>query len=437
MNNLVAIVGRPNAGKSSLFNTIVGKRKSIVHDQKGTTRDRLYSFANWSGVKFKVIDTGGIEIENKSFQEQIKIQALVAIEEASVIILVLDGVEGLTSDDEFIMNILRKSNKPILVAANKLEGKKKFNFEIYSLGFKDVFLISAIHGNGIGDLLDKTISFLDSKEGDNNKIPKLSIIGRPNAGKSSLLNILLGSKRSIISSIPGTTRDSVDALIKIDNENFQIFDTAGINKKSKLVDSIEHYALSRAMNAIVESNIIILLIDNEKEISHFDLVLAGYAYKRLKPMIIAINKWDLAKKETMTMKNKEKEIRKKFKFLSWTPIVFISAKTKLRINKLEKEIINVNNNRLKEIKTNVLNDVITEVQIIQPAQPHNGRRLNIKFVKQVKNDIPKFIFWVNNKKYLHFSYERFIENKIREYFGFKGTPIKFIFKNKKEMDYEK
>ena len=437
MSNLVAIVGRPNVGKSSLFNMIVGKRDSIVHNKSGVTRDRLYGFAKWSNKKFQIIDTGGIQIENKPFQKQIAIQTQIAIEEAIVIIFLVDGKNGLTSDDHFVAKLLRSSQKPILLVANKLEGNRTFISDLYTIGIKDIFAISATHGDGIGDLLDKVISYFDPQDPSHRELTKLAIIGRPNVGKSSLLNAITGKERSIISPIPGTTRDAINAKVRILDHEFLMIDTAGINRKSKLVDTIEHYALSRAKQTIKNANLIIFMIDNEKEIFHFDQVVGGYIYEQKKPVIIVVNKWDLATKKTMTMDSKEHNLKKFYQFLQWAPIVFISAKTKLRLDKLKQKIVEVNTNRLKKIKTQVFNEVVNEIQIVQPAQSYSGGRLNIKFARQeIKSEIPKFFFWVNNKKYLHFTYLRFLEKKIRDYFGFVGTPMNLVFKNSKGNKYE-
>lgn len=436
MNNLVAIVGRPNVGKSSLFNKLVGKRKSIVHDEAGITRDRLYADIEWTGKKFQIIDTGGIEIENRPFQEQIKIQAKIAIEEADVIIFAVDGSEGLTLDDDFIVSILRKSNKKIIVAANKLEGGREMDSSIWGIGLGNLYPISAIHGEGVGDLLDEVIQSLNFDEEQHEEFTKLTIIGRPNAGKSSLLNALASEERAIVSEIAGTTRDSVNSNLVINGKDFTVVDTAGINRKSKLIESVDHYALSRAMNSINEADIVLLVIDYERELAHFDSVVGGYAFENNKPIITVVNKWDLAQKETMTMKRKEEEIRKNFKFLAWSPLIFTSALTQLRLDKLKEKIVEVSQNMQKYIKTSVLNDVLTDVQLTQPAQSYNGGRLTIKFGKQIEGRIPTFVLWVNNTKYLHFSYERFLEKKMREYFGFEGTPIRFLFRNKKGNDYD-
>lgn len=435
MKNLVAIVGRPNVGKSSLFNKLIGKRESIVHDEPGVTRDRLYRDIEWTGRKFKIIDTGGIEIENRPFQEQIKTQAMIAVEEADVIIFALDGTEGVTADDEFVARLLRKSGKPIIVAANKLEGHKQMDPSIWGLGIGNIYPISAIHGEGVGDMLDEVISNLDFEHEEESKFTKLTIIGRPNAGKSSLLNALSGVERSIVSPIAGTTRDSINSDVDIDGTMYTIVDTAGINKKSKLIESVDHYALSRAMSSIEEADIVLLVIDYERDLAHFDAVVGGYAFEHNKPIIIVVNKWDVAQKETMTMKNKEDEIRKNFKYLSWAPMIFISAKTGLRLKNLKETINKTAENMQKKVKTHILNDVITDIQLAQPAQSFNSGRLNIKFVKQVDAKVPTFVFWVNNTKYLHFTYQRFLENQLREYFGFEGTPLRLTFRNQKGINY--
>ena len=435
MKNLIAIVGRPNVGKSTLYNKLIGKRTAIVYDQPGVTRDRLYNKAEWQGNEFTIIDTGGIELEDRPFQEQIQTQAKVAIEEADVIIFVVDARNGLTQDDDYIATILRKTSKPVLVAANKLEGNKEMDSSIWSIGL-DAYPLSAVHGDGIGDLLDKAVTYLDFEDVEEIKNPRLAIIGRPNAGKSSLLNVLSKAERSIVSPIANTTRDSVNSEFKIDDQTFTLIDTAGINKKSKLVESVDHYALGRAINSIENSEIALLVIDAERELSHFDAVLAGYAFENNRPMIIVINKWDNIKKETQSMKIFEDKIRKEFKFLSWAPIVFISALKEQRINTLLDKIITVKENIEKRIATRVINDVVMDIQMMQPAPSNNGGRIQIAFAKQINNKVPTFTLFVNNRDYLHFSYKRYLENQFRQYFGFEGTPIILLFRNKRRTGDE-
>ncbi|MGL6125142.1 MAG: ribosome biogenesis GTPase Der [Metamycoplasmataceae bacterium] len=428
--NLVALIGRPNVGKSTLYNKIIGKRTSIVFDEPGVTRDRLYHKVKWLNRHFTIIDTGGISTEKKPFLEDIKIQAQIAIEEAMVVVFVLDGRMDVTKEDFFVIDIIRKSGKKIIIAANKMEGNKEFDSSIYTLGVKDVLPISALHGDGVGELLETIFKELNESNDEESSLFKLSIIGKPNAGKSSLLNKLLKEERAIVSEIAGTTRDSINSRLIIGNEEFEIIDTAGINRKSKLVESIDHYALGRAFNSLDESNLSLLVIDATNEISHFDARIAGYAMEMKKPIIIVVNKWDLIKKDTYTMVEFEKKLRKEFKFMSWAPIVFISALTGSKLDKLLNEITSVKINIERKLKTSILNEVIMEMQQMQPAPSLKGKRININYIKQVNGSIPTFILFVNNVDYLHFTYKRYIENQMREYFDFKGTPISLVFRNK-------
>ncbi|ATO30572.1 ribosome biogenesis GTPase Der [Mycoplasmopsis bovirhinis] len=435
MKNTVAIIGKPNVGKSTLFNRIIGKKISIVYDQPGVTRDRLYETITWSGQQIKLIDTGGIEIENKPFQEQIQIQAKIAIEEADVIIFVFDGKNEISNDEMFIINILRKSNKPIIAVANKLESNQDFDYGWYALGVDEIFPISALHGEGVGNVLDACMKYLDFSDKEQNQLFSLSIIGKPNAGKSSLLNNLSKENRSIVSDIPGTTRDSVKSIVNINGIDYKIIDTAGITKKSKLIESVDHYALLRAMNSLVESDLSLIVIDaTQSKISHFDSRIIGYALDHDKPIIVVVNKWDLIQKETNTMAQFEKQLRAKFHFIPWVPIIFISAKFNQRINKLGDKISEVKENLERDIKPSLLSSLILETQSIQPAQPFNGGRLNIYYARKELAKIPTFTFFVNNKKYLHFSYQRFLENQLRQTFNFDGCPIKLNFKNKNGVE---
>ncbi|VEU74242.1 GTP-binding protein EngA [Mycoplasmopsis citelli] len=435
MRNTIAIIGKPNVGKSTLFNRLIGKKVSIVHDQPGVTRDRLYEKIYWTGKEIKIIDTGGIEIENRPFQDQIQIQAKIAIEEADVILFLFDGLSEITNDDLFIMNILRKSNKPILAVANKLESNQEFDYSWYKLGVEDIFPVSALHGEGLGNVMDKAVQLLDFTDIEVEDLFNLAIIGKPNAGKSSLLNNLCKENRSIVSEIAGTTRDSVKSIVEINEQKYNIIDTAGITKKSKLVESVDHYALMRAMNSLSEADLSLIVIDaTQKEISHFDSRIIGYALENEKPIIIVINKWDLIQKETNTMAEYEKKLRNKFHFVPWVPFVFISAKYNQRIEKLIKTLTEVRENLQRDIKPSLLSNLILETQMIQKAQPYNGGRLNIYYVRKEFAKIPTFTFFVNNKKYLHFSYQRFLENQLRANFNFKGCPLKLNFKNKNGLD---
>ncbi|TPD98184.1 ribosome biogenesis GTPase Der [Metamycoplasma equirhinis] len=433
-NNVVAIIGKPNVGKSTLFNKIINKRKSIVYDTPGVTRDRLYSDASWAGREFKIIDTGGITIEEEDFKKQIKIQAQIAIDEANVLIFLVDGNDSLTTEDFYVANILRKINKPVLLAINKLEGQKVeyFDNSIYTLGFSQIFPISAMHGDGVGNLLDSVINNFSNVEDSNLKNFKLAILGKPNVGKSTLLNTLANENRSIVSDIAGTTRDSVTSTIFINDEKFDIVDTAGIKRKSKLIDSVEHYALMRANESIEEADLCLLVLDATDEVSHFHQNIIGIAYELKKPLIVIVNKWDLIEKDTNTMSHYKKNLSQKLKFVDWAPIVFISAKDKNRINKLRDEIIKVKNNISRKINTNQLNTLMMTAQMIRPASSINGRRLSITFSKQIAAKIPTFVLFVNNIELAHFTYLRYIENQIRENFDFSGTPIELVLRNKNQ-----
>lgn len=436
MKNVVAIIGKPNVGKSTLFNKIISKRKSIVFDEPGVTRDRLYEEAYWSGHKFKLIDTGGITIEENDFKKLIKVQAQIAIDESNVIIFILNGKEELTTEDYYISDLLRKSGKKIIVAINKLDGETYIEPSIYKLGYENIFPISAIHGNGIGNLLDEVLNNLNINENQNNQenIFKLTLLGKPNVGKSTILNLLTNENRSIVSNIAGTTRDSVSSIITVNNEKFEIIDTAGIKRKSKLLDSIEHYSLIRANNSLEEADLCLLILDATEDVTLFQQNIIGLAYEQKKPLIIVVNKWDLIDKNSETMDKYKKDLLKKLKFVDWAPIVFISALNNQRINKLKDLIFEVKTNISRMINTNQLNQLIITAQIIKPASSINGHRLSIKFIKQVQAKIPTFLLFVNNKKLAHFTYLRYIENQIRQNYNFSGTPIELILKNKNGDD---
>lgn len=432
MKNLVALIGKPNVGKSTLFNRIIGKRQSIVYDEPGVTRDRIYQKATWLDSEFFLVDTGGITDEKRDFVDDIKLQAQIAIEESDLVVFVVDGLSEITKEDLYVVDILRKSNKKIIVAINKMESNKMFDPSIYTLGIKDMCPISALHGEGTGELMDTIFKNLDRVEEQNTNLFKLSIIGKPNAGKSSLLNKLINEERSIVSEISGTTRDSVNAILKIKDQEFEIIDTAGINRKSKLINSVDHYALNRAFNSLDESDLTLLVIDATKDLSHFDARIAGYAMEYNKPIIIVVNKWDLIKKNTNTINEFTKRIQKEFKFMTWSPILFVSVLENQRIDKLKEIILKVKANMERRIKTSLLNEVILEAQQVQPAQSFKGGRLVITYVKQVEAKIPTLLLIVNDKKYLHFSYQRYLENQLRTNFDFEGCPISLIFKNKNE-----
>lgn len=431
---VVAIVGRPNVGKSTLFNRIVGERKSITDDQPGITRDRLYAESSWLNKKFTVIDTGGIEINDAPFLTEIKAQAEIAINEADVIIFACDGKTGLLPTDKDVMNILYQSNKPVIVAVNKVDTNKYQDsiYEFYELGATKVMNISSIHGIGIGDLLDEVISHFPEIEKDDydEETIKISVIGRPNVGKSSLTNTLLGYERVIVSDIEGTTTDSVDTPFTIDGEKYVVIDTAGMRKRGKIYENIDKYANLRAMQAIDRSDICLMMLDATTGIVATDKNIAGYAIEKKKSLIIVVNKWDAIEKTDKTMHEWEEKIRDEFRFLSYIPIVFLSAKTKSRIHTLFPLLKTCFENYNRRVSTSLLNEVIQESMIITPPKEHNQKRIKVYYATQVKTKCPTFVLFVNDTNALHFSYQRFLENRIRENFDLFGTPISIILRNR-------
>lgn len=429
----IALVGRPNVGKSTIFNKIVGKQKSIIEDTPGVTRDRIYSEATYKNYKFNVIDTGGIDVSKEIFNNEIKIQVEIAIEEADVVIFVVDGVEGLTTNDYEVRDMLRKCNKKVIVAINKLDNPKRFDniYEFYELGFDEYIPVSGLHNIGFIELLDAaTNSFKEYNKDDKDERLKFCLIGRPNVGKSSLLNALINEDRSIVSNIAGTTRDSIDTVFTYEKEEFVIIDTAGLRKRGKVFETIEKYSLLRSLKAIDNSDICLLVINAEEGIIEHDKHIAGYALEKGKGLIIVVNKWDTV--ENPNMNEYRKLIRSEFQFLRYAPIVFTSAKTKKRIHTIMPEVKKVSENIKREIKTSILNDVIRDAYQLNIPPSYKGKRLKIYFVNQSDIKPPKFTFHVNDKGLVHFSYERYLENKIRENFDFEGTPITIQFKNRGE-----
>ena len=429
MAGIVAIVGRANVGKSTIFNRIVGERISIVEDVAGVTRDRIYATASWLTKEFRVIDTGGIELENASFTARIKMQAEIAIEEADLIVFVVNGREGITREDEYVARLLQKSRKPVLLAVNKIddESYKDNIYEFYNLGIGDPIPVSGSHGIGIGDLLDEIIKQLDFTEDefDDDEI-RFSIIGRPNVGKSSLTNAILGEERVIVSDVAGTTRDAIDTVFEKDGQKYRVVDTAGMRKKGKVYENIEKYSIIRAMSAIEKSDVIIVVVDADVGIIDQDKHVAGYAHEAGKGVILVVNKWDLVTKDDKTMNKMEKELRSQFKYLDYARIIFISAKTHQRVNQLFPLIQEAYLNSHKRVQTSVLNDVLVDAQAINPTTTFNGGRLKIFYANQVSICPPTFVLFVNDPQYMHFSYKRYLENRLRESFGFEGTPIHII-----------
>lgn len=426
---VVAIVGRANVGKSTIFNRIVGKRVSIVEDTPGVTRDRIYGDASWLTREFRIIDTGGIELENASFTEQIKMQAEIAIEEADIILFVVNGREGITKEDTFVARLLQKSRKPVVLAVNKIDDQiyKDNIYDFYSLGIGDPIPVSGSHGIGIGDLLDEVIKKLDFTEEEfaEDEI-RFSIIGRPNVGKSSLTNAILGEERVIVSNIEGTTRDAIDTVFEKDGQKYRVIDTAGMRKKGKIYENVEKYSVLRALSSIEKSDVIVVVIDGERGVIEQDKHVAGYAHEAGKGVILVVNKWDLVEKDEKTMQKKEKELRSQFKYLDYARIIFLSAKTHQRVHQLFPLIQESFENSHKRVQTSVLNDVLVDAQAVNPTTTFNGGRLKIFYANQVSVCPPTFILFVNDPQYLHFSYKRYLENRLRDSFGFEGTPIHII-----------
>lgn len=431
---VVAIVGRPNVGKSSLFNRIIREKKSIVEDIPGITRDRIYGTTEWLTREFIIIDTGGITLEDQPFAKEIKFQAEVAIQEADVITFILNHKDQLTEEDKMIARILYKTKKPIILAVNKYDKKSNDydQYEYMSLGLGEPIMLSATHGIGTGDLLDRVIQLMPSaNELNNDPNTRVSIIGRPNVGKSSLVNSLLNEERMIVSEIAGTTLDAVDSVVKVNNIEYTLIDTAGIRKKSKIFQNVEKYSYLRSLNTINGSDVIILMLDASMPITDLDTNIGGLAFEEKKPIIIVANKWDLVTNKEKVILEKEEEIRSYFKYLAYAKILFVSAHDKTRIAKIFSSIEVIKTGLTKKIKTSVFNEVLNKAQLINPAPNFNGGRLKIYYGSQVEAYLPTFVLFVNNPEFVHFSYKRFIENQIRLQFGFEGVPIAIIFRERK------
>ncbi|WP_088007522.1 ribosome biogenesis GTPase Der [Indiicoccus explosivorum] len=426
----IAIVGRPNVGKSTIFNRIVGERVSIVEDIPGVTRDRIYSSAEWLTHDFNLIDTGGIDLSDEPFLEQIRQQAEIAMDEADVIIFLVNGREGVTVQDEQVADILYRTKKPVVLAVNKIDNPdmREMVYDFYALGFGEPFPISGSHGLGLGDLLDEAAKhFPDKSEEEYGEdVIKFSLIGRPNVGKSSIVNALLGEERVIVSDIAGTTRDAIDTEYEYNGQEYVIIDTAGMRKRGKVYESTEKYSVLRAMRAIERSDVVLVVLNGEEGIQEQDKKIAGYAHDAGKGVIIVVNKWDAVEKDEKTMNARTKEIRDHFQFLDYAPILFISAKTKQRVHNLLEIIDRVSENHSLRIQSSILNEVIADAVAMNPAPSDKGRKLRIYYMTQVGVKPPTFIVFVNDPELMHFSYERFLQNRIRETFDFEGTPIRII-----------
>lgn len=432
---IVAIIGSPNVGKSTIFNRMVGDRRAIVDDEAGITRDRLYAKCTWLGHTFSLIDTGGIELKNKPFQDQIRIQAEIAIDEADIIVFVTDGQVGVSKDDMMVAKMLYKVKKPIILAVNKIdEGYHQADIqEFYSLGLGHPYAVSGAHGIGIGDILNEIIANLKEGEEDiKEDVITFSLVGRPNVGKSSLVNAILNENRVIVSDISGTTRDSIDTPFEKDGTHYVVIDTAGLKKRGKIYESIDKYSAIRALKAIERSEIVLLVIDGNQGIIDQDKHVISYAIELHKAIIIVVNKWDLVNKETNTMSEFSKKIEDEYKFLDYAPIVFVSAKTRLRIETLFDALKQVHSAYYTRIKTSLLNDVLQDAQLMNQAPNFNGGRLKIYYGSQVASAPPTFVLFVNDPDYMHFSYKRYIENRLRDTFNFEGTPINIQTRERKQ-----
>ena len=434
---VVAIVGRPNVGKSTIFNRLIGDRMAIVEDKPGITRDRIYGISDWNGKSFSVIDTGGIEINGDDMMlKSIRMQAELAIEEADVIVFMCDAKTGVTLADEEVAQMLFRSGKPIVVAVNKVDNIKKIEdtYEFYSLGFGDPIGISGSHGTGIGDLLDAIVNNLPElvEEEYDADVIKVALIGRPNVGKSSLVNAILGEERVIVSDVPGTTRDAIDTPFERDGQRYVIIDTAGMRKRGKVYENTEKYSVMRAMRAIERADVVLVVVNIEEGIIDQDKHIAGYAYEAGKASIFVVNKWDVVEKDDKTMKNFETKIRDHFLFMTYAPIVFLSAKTKQRLQKLLPVVQHVAQQHALRVQTHVLNDVVSDAVASNAPPTDKGRRLRINYATQVATKPPTFVIFANDPELMHFSYERYLENKIRGAFNFEGTPIRIFTRRKSD-----
>ena len=437
---IVAVVGRPNVGKSSLFNKIVNQRLSIVEDTPGVTRDRIYCDTEWNGVKFTLVDTGGIEPRtNDVILSQMRAQAQVAIDKADVVIMVVDIQSGMTSTDADVAQMLLKANKKVVLCVNKVDkpgAEPPEIYEFYNLGLGDPFGVSAVHGLGIGDLLDEVVKELKDvpEEPEYEGAIKVALIGKPNVGKSSLVNYMLGEKRMLVSDIPGTTRDAVDSVKENKYGKFVFIDTAGLRKKSKVNENIERYSVVRSYMAVDRADVVLIMIDANEGVTEQDTKIAGFAHERGKASVIVVNKWDIVEKDDKTMNKIKEKVVEDLKYMSYAPVIFISAKTGQRVEKLYELINYVHEQHGRRVSTGVLNDVLADATTKVQPPTDKGKRLKIFYMTQPTTNPPTFVAFCNDADLFHFSYQRYLENQIRQTFGLEGTPIRFIVREKNEKD---
>lgn len=436
---IVAIVGRPNVGKSTLFNRLVGTRKAIVEDIPGVTRDRLYDSTDWAGHEFVIIDTGGIRFdEGDIFAREIKLQAQLAIEEADVIVLVLDAQEGISPEDEQVADLLRKSRKPVVLAANKVENfdRQLEYFEFYKLGLGEPIPVSAMHGRNINELLDAVVNQFAPPEEylEDEEATKIAIVGRPNVGKSSLVNALLGEERVIVSDTPGTTRDAIDTPFEYEGNRYVLIDTAGMRKRSRIVEATERYSVIRALKSVERADVVLIMLDASEGVIEQDKKIAGYVHEQGKASVIIVNKWDLVEKDGRTMNKFDKDIREELKFLAYCPILYVSALTRKRIFKILELVDFVSDQHNRRIQTSELNQVINEAMLLNPLPGGGGKKIKIYYAAQVQTAPPTFVFFANHPDKVHFSYLRYLDNALRKNFGFEGTPIKLILRKRERTE---
>lgn len=438
-NPLVAIVGRPNVGKSTFFNRIVGQRISIVEDTPGVTRDRLYADAEWCGHSFTLIDTGGLEIKSEDVMwSHIRAQAQIAVETADVIVFMLDGKTGLTHEDYEVAAYLRKSRKPILLVVNKLDNNEQhLLYDFYELGLGEPIGISAGQAKGLGDVLDEIVKLTGKYETEEKEEAlKIAVVGKPNAGKSSLVNKLLGYDRVIVSDIAGTTRDAIDTRIKIGDKEYILIDTAGIRRKRSVEEDLEQYSVMRSLGAVRRADVCLIVIDSSEELSEQDVKIAGYVHEQGKPSVVVMNKWDVVEKDTYTIEKYNRKLKEELKFMDYFIPTYVSAKTGKRVDNLIKLAERAYENASRRVSTGLLNDVLREAILTNEPPSKNGKRLKIYYVTEVSANPPTFVIFVNDDTLMHFSYRRYLENALRRSFDFEGTPIRLIIRNKNEKDLE-